>query len=119
MRAKRAARSLRSTTAARRVRPARQGAISPDAVADVLRLDASNKAARAKIASLLKTWTKNGMFVVVDGEDDKQMPRKFIEVGTPQSEVWQNQSSAGPQSATPHPRTPISFTPARGRPALR
>ena len=51
------------------------------AVADVLKLDPENKAHRAKIAALLKTWTLNGMFVVVEGEDDKRMTRKFIEVG--------------------------------------
>jgi AAA domain len=53
------------------------------AVARVLNLDPKTKAHRAKIASLLKTWIANGMFVVVEDEDDKRMKRKFIEVGTP------------------------------------
>jgi hypothetical protein len=53
------------------------------AVADVLKLDATNRANKVRISSLLKTWTKNGMFVVVEGGDGKRMPRKFIEVGTP------------------------------------
>ena len=53
------------------------------AVARVLNLDPTNKAHRAKIASLLKTWIENGMFAVVEDEDDKRMKRKFIEVGTP------------------------------------
>ena len=53
------------------------------AVASVLRLDPATKANKAKIASLLKTWIAKGMLVVADGEDDKRMPRKFIEVGEP------------------------------------
>jgi len=53
------------------------------AVAAVLKLDATNKAHRAKIASLLKTWISTGMLIVVEGEDAKRMPRKFIEVGKP------------------------------------
>jgi hypothetical protein len=53
------------------------------AVANVLNLDATNKANRAKVAGLLNTWISTGMLVVVDGEDAKRMPRKFIEVGTP------------------------------------
>jgi hypothetical protein len=53
------------------------------AVAAVLNLDATNKAARAKIAGLLKTWIANGMFVVVDGLDSSRRTRSFIEVGTP------------------------------------
>jgi hypothetical protein len=51
------------------------------AVANVLQLDVDNKAHRAKISALLKTWTLNGMFVVVDALDDKSMTRKFVEVG--------------------------------------
>ncbi len=53
------------------------------AIAKAMGLDPTNKADRAKVASLLKTWIKNGMFNVVDGEDAKRMPRKFIEVGEP------------------------------------
>jgi AAA domain len=53
------------------------------AVAGVLKLDATNKAHRAKIASLLKTWIANEMFVVVEGEDAARIKRKFIEVGKP------------------------------------
>ena len=51
------------------------------AVAEVLDLDANNKTHRAKIASLLKTWIKNGMFVVVEGFDEKRERRAYIEVG--------------------------------------
>jgi hypothetical protein len=36
---------------------------------------------RAKITAILKTWIANEMLVVVDGLDEKSMPRKFIEVG--------------------------------------
>ena len=53
------------------------------AVASVMKLDAANKAHKAKIVGLLKTWISTGMLIVVEGEDDKRMPRKFIEVGTP------------------------------------
>jgi hypothetical protein len=53
------------------------------AVADVLELDADNKADRAKISGMLKKWIKNGMFVVVEGLDDKSEKRSFIEVGEP------------------------------------
>jgi hypothetical protein len=53
-----------------------------NAVAAVLRLDLSNKAHKAKAASLLKTWIANGMLRVVEAQDEKRMSRKFIEVGT-------------------------------------
>ncbi len=53
------------------------------AVASVMKLDAANKAHRAKIAGLLKTWISTGMLIVVEGEDAKRMKRSFIEVGTP------------------------------------
>ena len=53
------------------------------AVANVLKLDATNKAHRAKIAGLLKTWISTGMLVVVEGLDDRREKRMFIEVGTP------------------------------------
>jgi hypothetical protein len=48
-----------------------------------LNLDSDNKADRAKVSSLLKVWTEKGMFVVVEGKDDKSNPRKFVEVGEP------------------------------------
>jgi hypothetical protein len=53
------------------------------AVARVKGLDVADKAHKAKIVELLKTWIANGMLVVVDGEDEKRMTRKFIEVGKP------------------------------------
>ena len=52
------------------------------AVATVIGLDATNKANKAKITSLLKTWIENGMLVVVDAMDDSRRTRSFIEVGT-------------------------------------
>jgi hypothetical protein len=52
-----------------------------NAVARVLRLDATNKAHKAKITALLKTWTANGMLRVVEAQDEKRMMRSFIEVG--------------------------------------
>ena len=51
-------------------------------VAEVLKLDPANTAHKAKIKTLLGMWTKNGMFVTVEGQDDKRKPRQFIEVGT-------------------------------------
>jgi AAA domain len=53
-----------------------------NAVASVLRLDLSNKAHKAKAASLLKTWIANDMLRVVEAQDEKRMTRKFIEMGT-------------------------------------
>ena len=53
------------------------------AVASALKLDAKDKAARSKISALLKTWIKNGMFIVVEGLDDKRERRSYVEVGRP------------------------------------
>jgi AAA domain len=53
------------------------------AIAAVLKLNVSNKAHRAKIVALLKTWIADGKFVVVEGLDAKRERRSFIEVGTP------------------------------------
>jgi hypothetical protein len=50
------------------------------AVAEVLHLDATNKAHRNKIAELLKTWIANRMFRVVEAEDEQRKMRTFIEV---------------------------------------
>jgi AAA domain len=54
-----------------------------NAVASVLRLDLSNKARKAKAASVLKTWIANGMLRVVEAQDGQRRLRKFIEVGAP------------------------------------
>jgi hypothetical protein len=51
------------------------------AIARALNLDPASKAHKAKVASLLKLWIANGMFVIVEGQDDKRRPRSFIEVG--------------------------------------
>ena len=53
------------------------------AIADVLKLDASNRAHRAKIKAMLKQWIANGALVVVEGLDAKREKRSFIEAGTP------------------------------------
>jgi len=53
------------------------------AVARTLGLDATNKAHKAKIIAMLKTWIANGIFAVVEGLDAKREKRSFIEVGTP------------------------------------
>jgi hypothetical protein len=54
-----------------------------NAIAKAMGLDPDNKADRAKVATLLKVWIKNGMFIVVEGEDAKRMKRNFIQVGEP------------------------------------
>jgi AAA domain len=51
-------------------------------IAEALKLDIESKAAKAKIKGLLKIWMANGMFVVVEGKDDKRETRSFVEVGT-------------------------------------
>ena len=51
------------------------------AVAAAMKLDVETH--KAKIVALLKTWIGNGALVVVEGEDEKRMTRKFIEVGKP------------------------------------
>ena len=53
------------------------------AVAHTLGLDPANKAHKAKIAALLKTWISTGMLAVVEALDAKREKRNFIEVGEP------------------------------------
>jgi AAA domain len=50
------------------------------AVAEALDLNADNKADKTKILGMLKVWRAAGSLIPVDGEDEKRMPRKFIEV---------------------------------------
>jgi hypothetical protein len=52
------------------------------AVAQVLNLDPTNTAHKAKINALLKTWIVSGALVVVEGRDARHEVRSFIEVGT-------------------------------------
>jgi AAA domain len=52
------------------------------AVAQVLKLDATSKPHKAKITALLKTWISTVMLALVEGEDDQRKKRNFIEVGT-------------------------------------
>jgi hypothetical protein len=52
-----------------------------NAVAEVLGLDLGDTAAKAKVIQVLKTWTNNGMFRVIEGKDHKGTTRKFVEVG--------------------------------------
>lgn len=51
------------------------------AVAEVLELDLSDKAVRSKVKALLKRWTENGMFKVVNRPDANGDDRPFLEVG--------------------------------------
>jgi len=53
------------------------------AVAEVLGLNLNDKAAKAKVKGLLKTWIKSRMFKVVSGTDEKRTPRPFVEVDLP------------------------------------
>ena len=55
--------------------------IGQDTLSQVLKLDPSNKAAKSKIRNLLKLWFSNGALAIVEGEDEKRMKRKFVEVG--------------------------------------
>lgn len=50
------------------------------AVAEVLRLDPSDKAVEAKAKGLLKVWIETGMLKVVEKPDHKRNLRKFVEV---------------------------------------
>jgi hypothetical protein len=50
-------------------------------IAEALDLDLSNKAHKAKVRRLLDIWTANGMFVVVDGLDERRKEVTFVEVG--------------------------------------
>ena len=38
-------------------------------------------AGRSWVKALLKTWIRTGMFVVVEGTDEKRNKRSFIEIG--------------------------------------
>jgi AAA domain len=49
-------------------------------IAAALRLEPKDKAHKAKIKGALKVWMTNGMFVEVEGQDEKRMPRTFVEV---------------------------------------
>jgi hypothetical protein len=51
------------------------------AVAQVLDLDADNKAHRSKISALLKAWMANGALVIVPGLDEQRREQTFVGVG--------------------------------------
>ena len=52
-------------------------------IAEALKLDLSNPAHKAKVKGLLRRWIANGMFVVVEGKDERHETRSFVEVGEP------------------------------------
>ena len=56
------------------------------AVAKVLKLDPKDKAAKAKIRALMKTWIENEMFAVVRVSMKMANERPYIEVGRPASD---------------------------------
>lgn len=51
------------------------------AVADVLGLDIANKADKARIGSMVRTWIKTGALVVVEVEDEHRKLRPTVVVG--------------------------------------
>lgn len=51
-----------------------------NALADALSLDLGSKHDKAKVIRLLKIWTSNGMFKVVEALDEQRRPRAFVEV---------------------------------------
>lgn len=51
------------------------------AVGRVMGLDITNKGQKAKVLGYIKTWLATGMFVTVEGEDDRRNKRTFVEVG--------------------------------------
>ena len=44
-------------------------------IAETVRLDLDDKTVTAKVKGLLKVWIKNGMFKIVDGQDEE--PKKI------------------------------------------
>jgi hypothetical protein len=50
------------------------------AVARAMRLDLDKKADKAKAKSLIEIWLKSGALIIVERDDDKRNPRKFVEV---------------------------------------
>ncbi|MGO8738794.1 AAA family ATPase [Rhodoblastus sp.] len=52
------------------------------AVAQAMKLDATNKRDKARINSLLKIWKASGALTVVEKKDSKRELRDFVEVGT-------------------------------------
>jgi hypothetical protein len=52
-----------------------------NAVAETLGLDLAEKAVRARIKSMLRTWTENGALKEVDALDEKRMTKRFVMVG--------------------------------------
>lgn len=52
-----------------------------NAVADVLMLDAGEPKDRKRIGALVREWVRNDVLRVVEKEDAKRNPRKFVEVG--------------------------------------
>lgn len=73
----------------------RESAQSPDwaghAVAGVMGWDAANKAEKARIGHLLRTWLSEGALKLETRKDAKRMDRAFVAVGR-----WQNDASATP-----------------------
>ncbi|WP_342150369.1 helicase RepA family protein [Methylorubrum sp. SB2] len=50
-------------------------------IAHALKLNPDDKADREKVKRMLRVWIETGMFVVVQGHDEKSRPRPCVEVG--------------------------------------
>ena len=50
------------------------------AIAEALDLNVESKPERAKVTGMIKAWLAAGSLVIVEGEDEKRMSRKFVEV---------------------------------------
>jgi hypothetical protein len=50
------------------------------AIAEALDLNIANKPERAKVSGMIKAWLAAGSLIIVKGEDEKRMSRKFVEV---------------------------------------
>ena len=49
-------------------------------IAEVMKLDTTNKPNRAKVNALLAGWLKSGVLVEVEGLDDNRQQRIFVEI---------------------------------------
>lgn len=50
------------------------------AIADALDMDLTDATAKAKVKGIVRVWIAAGNLRVIDGLDEKRMPRKFVEV---------------------------------------
>jgi hypothetical protein len=53
------------------------------AVAEALHLDAQNPSDRARIKAMLKTWIAAGSLILLEEQDARRRPRKFVQIAEP------------------------------------